>query len=134
MRKSTKKLEQIWVLSIVVIIIMLGMSNYVYRIWLGPEMNVSFRLSAIVALFLIINNISSIYVNLINGIGAIRVQLITYFVIATVSWPLMVMFSRYFGLVGVVCVPIIAVLILAVLAKIQLSKILGNRALGVWIK
>ena len=134
MRKSTKKLEQIWILSIVVIVIMLGICNYVYHIWVGPEINVSFKLSAIVALFLIINNISSIYINLINGIGTIRVQLITYLVIAMVSWPLMVMFSRKFGLVGVVCVPIIAVLILAVLAKIQLSKILGNSALGIWIK
>ena len=134
MKNITKKLEYIWLFSIIVVILMLGLCDYVYRIWVGGEISISFRLSVFVALYLLFNNISTIYINLINGIGCIRVQLIAYIVIALFSYPLMVMLGRQYGLVGIIVIPTIAVFILAILAKIQLKIVLSKRASGIWLK
>lgn len=134
MKNITKKLEYIWLFSIIVVFLMLGLCDYVYRIWVGGEISISFRLSVFVALYLLFNNISTIYINLINGIGYIRVQLIAYIVIAFFSYPLMVMLGRQYGLAGIIVIPTIAVFILALLAKIQLIKVLSKRASGIWLK
>ena len=83
---------------------------------------------------MIINNLGAIYLNLINGIGTVRIQLIVYFIFAVISWPLMVFLGREYGIVGIVLVPTMALLMLTTLAKLQLHKIMDNTAKGIWTK
>ncbi|MBO7418289.1 MAG: oligosaccharide flippase family protein [Bacteroidaceae bacterium] len=134
MKKVIRALEGLWVLSVLAILIMLVLSGWVYRIWIGNEVHVGEELSVVVALYMVVNNLGAIYMNLINGIGTIRIQLIIYFFFAMISWPLMVTFSHIFGLIGIVLVPALALLFQVLFGKIQITKITNQTAKGIWLK
>lgn len=134
MKQTIRKLEILWLLSVIVIVVMLVISNWVYMIWIGDEIEIEFILSVVMSIYMIINNLGAIYVNLINGIGAIKIQLIIYIIFSVVAWPLMVQFGREFGIVGIIMVPIVALFFLAVLAKMQLTRIMNHTAKGIWAR
>lgn len=134
MKKVVKGLERFWFFSSFAILVMLIVSNWVYRIWVGSDVMIDYSLSVAIAIYMIINNLGAIYLNLINGIGTVRIQLIVYFIFAVISWPLMVFLGREYGIVGIVLVPTMALLMLTTLAKLQLHKIMDNTAKGIWTK
>ena len=134
MKKVVKVLERFWFVSSIATLMMLIFSNWVYKIWVGSDVVIDFSLSVAIAIYMIINNLGAIYLNLINGIGTVRIQMIVYFVFALLSWPLMVLLGREYGVVGIVFVPTMALGMLATLAKLQLHRIMDNTAEGIWAK
>ena len=70
----------------------------------------------------------------INGTGKVRLQLITYFIIAIFAIPVMIFSSRRWGLVGIIIVPSIAFLVQFIICRIQLNKIINQTASGIWDK
>ena len=134
MKKVIRMLEGFWLLSVIAIFIMLAVSGWVYKLWIGTDVHVGEELSIVVALYMVINNLGNIYMYLINGIGSIRIQLIIYVIFAIFSWPLMITFSHLFGVIGVVLVPSLALFFQAVFGKIQITKITNQTAKGLWAK
>lgn len=134
MERSIKKLETIWLLSVLGSIVMILLADFFYEIWIGKDVQVHLSTTISIAIYITIFNIGHIYMYLINGIGTIRIQLIIYLVIALMAWPLMVLSCRLFGLPGVVIVPSMAILLQAVFGKIQISKIIHGHAYGLWMK
>lgn len=134
MERSIKKLEAIWLLSVLGSIVMILLADFFYEIWIGKEVQVHLSTTISIAIYITIFNIGHIYMYLINGIGTIRIQLIIYLVIALMAWPLMVLSCRLFGLPGVVIVPSMAILLQAVFGKIQISKLIHGHARGLWMK
>ena len=121
-------------LSVVALIIMLFGSNLFYKLWIGDKVLVRFSLSASIALYTAIYSLATIYMQLINGIGAIRLQLIIYVFGAIISYPLMVITCRFWGVEGVVVVPGLVVLLQVIVIGIQLNKILEGKEKGIWAK
>ena len=72
--------------------------------------------------------------NLINGIGAVRLQLIIYVIFAIISYPLMVFSAHNWGLNGILIAPSLCYLIQALLGRIQINKLLHSEAKGLWAK
>ena len=70
----------------------------------------------------------------INGTGKVRLQLITYTIIAIFAIPVMIYSSRQWGLVGIVIVPSIAFFAQFIVCRIQLNKIINQTATGIWNK
>lgn len=134
MERSIKKLETIWLLSVLGSIVMILLADFFYEIWIGKDVQVHLSTTISIAIYITIFNIGHIYMYLINGIGTIRIQMIIYLVIALMAWPLMVLSCRLFGLPGVVIVPSMAILLQAVFGKIQISKIIHGHAHGLWMK
>lgn len=134
MERSIKKLETIWLLSVLGSIVMILLADFFYEIWIGKDVQVHLSTTISIAIYITIFNIGHIYMYLINGIGTIRIQLIIYLVIALMAWPFMVLSCRLFGLPGVVIVPSMAILLQAVFGKIQISKIIHGHAHGLWMK
>ena len=134
MKKTKKMLEIVWMLSVVALIIMLFGSNLFYKLWIGDKVLVRFSLSASIALYTAIYSLATIYMQLINGIGAIRLQLIIYVFGAIISYPLMVITCRFWGVEGVVVVPGLVVLLQVIVIGIQLNKILEGKEKGIWAK
>lgn len=134
MKKVVKVLERFWFLSSFAILVMLIVSDWVYQIWVGSDVVIDFNLSVAIAIYMIINNLGTVYLNLINGIGTVRIQLIVYFVFAIISWPLMEFLGREYGIVGIVIVPTMALLMLTTLSKLQLHRIIEHQAEGIWSK
>ena len=134
MKNTLGKLEKVWLLAFVCGIIMLAISPYFYKIWIGNDVDVSLFLSFSVMLMILSRTLGNIYMFMINGIGTVRIQLITYIVFAIVAWPSLVYSCRWFGVCGIVIVPTIVYGIQSILARIQLNKHISNTAKGIWLK
>ena len=134
MKKVIRILEGFWILSVVGILAMLALSDWAYKLWIGNGICVGMNLSIVVAIYMVINNLSAIYMNLINGIGTIRIQLIIYIAFALISWPLMIALSHVLGLIGIVIVPAIALFCQALFGKVQINRIMNQTAKGIWLK
>ena len=70
----------------------------------------------------------------INGIGAVKIQFIIYFLFAVLSWPLLTVSCRMFGVNGALIIPTVVYAVQAIACKFQLSQILNNKARGILLK
>jgi O-antigen/teichoic acid export membrane protein len=134
MKRTIKALEFIWVGNSATGLLMCILAPYVYLLWVGANVEVSQELSLCVCVYVIILNLGNLYMYLINGIGTVRIQLIIYLSFAFVSWPLMTVACRLWGVAGVVVIPTIVMLFQAVFGKIQLRKLLDKTAKGIWLR
>lgn len=134
MKSVTSKLEMIGLASIPAAIIMVLLSDFIYQIWIGNDVTIRYSLSIMMAVYMVLNCIATIYMTLINGIGTIRLQLVLYVITAVFSWPLLAISCRSFGLTGVLFFPTIVFFLQAFVGKIQLTKILNKTAKGIWFK
>lgn len=134
MKSMVKKLQFCWYALIFVGLCMLVVSPIFYELWIGDSVYIPISLSCAM-LFLAINqSLGTIYMYLINGIGTVRIQLITYVIFAVISWPLFTFSAKLFGLNGIVLVPALVYLVQGILAKSQVSKIIKGTASGIWAK
>lgn len=134
MTETLSKLEKVWLLSVLAAILMLSVSQVFYRVWIKDSVSVPFTLSAAMAVFVLTKSLADIYMYAINGIGAIRLQLILYIVFAVISWPCLVWSCRILGVYGVLLFPSFVYVAQAVVGKIQLSKLISGTAVGIWGK
>lgn len=134
MKKSFEKLERIAILCVPLLCLLWIFSPYIYEFWLGESVATSMSVSAAVALFVLSKVWGGMYMYQINGTGKLRIQLLTYAVIAILAIPLMIILGRQFGLIGIVLVPSIAYLIQAFIMRVQLIKIINGVSNGWWNK
>ena len=134
MTSMVKKLNFGWYLSIGFCIILLAISPVFFRIWLGDSVEIPISLSIAMVLLISSQNLGAIYMNLVNGIGTVRLQLIIYLIFALISWPLYVFSCRYLGIVGATIIPVSINLTLGLVGRAQVHKILDKSATGIWIK
>ena len=90
---------------------------------------------SIAMFFLVVcQSLGSIFMHMINGLGTIRIQMITYILFALLAWPLFTVSARMFGLVGIIAIPCTVYFVQGLLGKIQLGKIINQKATGIWLK
>ena len=134
MKRTVRSLERLWAFTSVGCLVMFALSQPFYRLWVGSDVTVATSLSLAVAVYFIVSNLGNTYMYVINGIGTIRLQLLTYVAFALVAWPFMLWAGSYFGIVGIIMVPSVAMLLQALIGKIQLSKLLNKTAHGMWVQ
>ncbi|MFO8002217.1 MAG: MATE family efflux transporter [Marinilabilia sp.] len=135
-RKTIRKLVGFWGLSVIGSLIMLAISGWVYKIWVGDMVTVPIRLSALMMVFYMMKSWNNVFVYLINGVGKIRLQLYMSLVISVINIPLSIYFAKNLemGSVGVILGTIVCLLFGAVLHPLQYKKIINGTASGVWNK
>ena len=115
MKKTKGVLEKVWLLEIVAVGLMMIISPWFYKVWIGDSVKVGTLLSLGMAIYILVQSIGAVYMQLINGIGTIRIQLIVYVIFALVALPLMQYSCRAFGLVGVLVAPSLVYFVQALL-------------------
>ena len=128
------KLSTMWWISIPTVVLMLIVAPYVFHLWLGDNIIVPFHLSLCVAVYILLMSRANLFMYMINGIGAIKIQLLGYLIIAFISIPAIDYTSRVYGVGGIIIVPSIAYFVQSILCQIQLKKILNKKASGIWLK
>jgi O-antigen/teichoic acid export membrane protein len=131
-RKSMKDLTRIWLLLAAMGAIMLVFANTVFRLWVGPEIKVSFLLSASIVTYIMVNNWCAIFSIFQNGVGKLKLQLYSGIFGAIVNIPLSLFLGKQIGIVGVVLSSLLLATINAIWAPIQCRKIINRTAKGVW--
>ncbi|MCK5137860.1 MAG: MATE family efflux transporter [Bacteroidales bacterium] len=134
-KRTIRKLVKIWIIFSLGSLILVATGSLFFKLWVGEKVKVSFE----ILLFLGLNNIlltwTSIFMQFINGIGKIRLQLTIALIEGIIFIPLCLFLgSSKMGLIGILIAGTIIGLINAIWAPIQYKKIISNNAKGIWAK
>jgi len=134
-RKIVKKYLKLFVVITILGFIMLLIADYVYTIWIGKNIiSIPFTLSLWGLLYILTGAFSGIFVNTLNGIGAIRIQFLL-----SLFTPLLYIFLCIFfishlhwGIYAVFIAAIISNINGFLVAPIQFVKIFLHNKKGIW--
>lgn len=133
MKNIYKKMILIYLLSTIVLIIMLLVSPFAYKIWIGEKVQISYLMTIIVGIYMILHTWDALQVQLINGTGKLKLQTYVTLLGLILHIPLSLFLGRFIGAIGVVCSMIFINLIYSTCFTIQIHKILNRTAKGIWI-
>jgi O-antigen/teichoic acid export membrane protein len=133
-KKSVHNIQKLWLAIPVILFFMVFISDWFYNFWIGKPLVIPTQLSIVMAVFVALITFNMIYVNFINGIGKIRLQLITSIISMLINIPLSIFFAKYLelGSTGVMLATCISLCYSIVLRPIQYRKIINNSAKGIW--
>ena len=134
MTSISRRLERIGLLCVPALILLWCVSPFVFKLWLGDSVQTSLSVSAVIAFYVLSKVWGNIYMYQINGTGKLRIQLLTYMIIAFLAIPMMSYLGKLWGIVGIVLVPSVAFAIQLIVMKIQLNKIINRTSFGWWNK
>lgn len=132
MTKTYHKMLKVTFGIIGLLIGMTCISPIVYDIWVGGKIEISLIMTVVIAINLILQTLNTLNVNIINGIGTVKLQ--TYLVCIGLLFhiPLSFFYGEYFGSIGVVLSMITIRLIYLPFYFIQVHKLLKQKAYGIW--
>ena len=130
---KVKKLVIIWMLFVIGVFFVSLIFNNIVSIWLGNNADeYDPWLIALFASYCAITSFTAIFVNVLNGIGAIKVQFMLGVIEAIINIPLSIFFARYceMGIFGVkfatlIC-SLMSLFILPLNAIMILKKYVGD--------
>lgn len=131
---SMKKVEKLLIASFGVLLVMVLLSEYVYRIWIGGDIHIPLSFSLTMGLYTYILVISLSYSSFLNGIGKLRLQVINIILAAIIFLPLTYLLGNLYGMTGIVVSLILVNGSGAILNFIQFDKLVKGSAKGLWIK
>jgi O-antigen/teichoic acid export membrane protein len=133
-QKTMSHIHKILLLAYGVIVLMVCAAQMVYRIWVGPEIEIPFTMSLFIGLYFAILISSLSYSNFLNGLGKLRVQTINTVTVAILFYPICTILGQSLGILGIVCGMCLLNLSSLVLNKIQFEKVISGKANGIWNK
>jgi len=135
-RNSIKKLNQIWLLFAIIVIIVLLFSPLFFKFWVGEKVQIPFILSVSFALYVIVLSWTSIYAQFLNGTGKIKIQFYISIIQCITNIPLAIFLAKAlgWGTVGVIMATNINLILAAIILPIQARKIYNQQAFGIWSK
>ncbi len=134
MKNSRRQLEKVCLLLSILLLIMLIFSNLFFQLWVGNSVKVPFQLSLLICFYILLMLRSSIHLNILNGIGKIKIQMWSNLFLCVLNIPITVILGLRFGLNGVVIGNILMILPNIIWAPMQTNLILKNEASGIWNK
>lgn len=135
-KKSVSNIQKLWLLVPIGLIGMVFLADWFYQLWVGDKVLVPLKLSLSMALFVVLLTFNMIYVNFINGVGKIQLQLITSLISMTINIPLSIYLGKYLGWgpTGVILATCFSLVYSVILRPIQYYKLINNNAKGIWNK
>ena len=129
-KKEINNLLLMWGIFIIGVIVVSFLFNWIVKIWLGEEAFVyESSLIVVFALFTILNAFGAIYVNVANGLGVIKLQMICAIIGALVNIPLSILLADTcgMGLTGIRLATIICCFGSMFLVPIQIHNFIKRR-------
>lgn len=135
-KKSMKGITKIWGVLIFVTILLLIFSNLFYALWVGKDLIIPFKLSCLMAFYVVLASWNNIFAFFINGVNKIKLQ--TYYSVLAmlINIPLSIFFVKNLntGSLGVILATCISLSLGAIIGPIQYKKIIRGSARGIWNK
>ncbi len=135
-KKSVNNIQKIWLLIPVGLVGMVFCADWFYQLWVGDKIKVPLKLSIAMAFFVFLLTFNMIYAYFINGVGKIKLQLITSLISMIINIPLSIYFGKYlgWGSTGVILATCVSLGYAVILRPIQYYKLINNTAKGIWNK
>lgn len=134
MQQMVRKLENVLLLLVPLLLIMLLLSNFIYKWWIGNSIEIPLSISISVACYFLFQISGTVYMYIVNGTSKVRLQLLIYFFSALFAIPLITYFCRKYGISGALLFPTAVFAFQTIMSKIQINKIVNNKAKGLWNK
>lgn len=134
MRGIYSKMTKVYYLITAAIIVLVMISPFVYDFWIGDKVSMPLMMTVVVAAYMIINMWDSLQVNVINGIGKLKVQMRVTSIGLVVHLPLSYFLGHYIGCYGVLLSMILIVTLYSVVMTIQTKRLLAKTATGIWVE
>ncbi len=131
-KTAVGSIQKLWLGLSACVLVLLVCSPAIYRLWLGNSVRISFGLSAVMALYTITFIWQAIYVQFLNGIGKMRLQLYLCLASLLFNIPLSIFLGNRIGVAGVTLSNVIVFVVMAILFSIQTKKLLNGTAKGVF--
>ena len=102
MRSMYSKMIKVYLSSVISIVFMVLVSPFVYELWIGDKAEISFLMTILVAVYVVLNSWDSLQVMILNGIGAVKLQVYVTMIGLICHIPLSLGIGNYIGGYGVV--------------------------------
>ena len=134
-RQATGKLKIMTIAILLGMMFMVAISSYVYDFWIGEEVNISFPMTIVMALYIFILIYSMRYSYFINGIGTLRLQIIFTTGAAILFIPLAYWITMWKHDIIYFMLVMCAINTPGVIVnRIQFQKLINGSATGIWKK
>lgn len=134
-RRAVRKYRKLAFLTLLCGLVMLALSGWVYRWWIGDAVRVGWPVSCWMLVYFMTMVYGAIYVYFVNGIGALKIQYLSSLISPFLFFGLVLLFCRVFGM-GIHAILIASVLAnynALILAPLQYYKIIIKQKRGIWI-
>lgn len=129
-----KKLVKVWLFLLIMAVIMLFLSPYVYELWIGNAVIIPFSISLLVTILALINSWNSIFSQFLNGVGKIKLQMNIALIAAFFNVPLSIYLGKVIGFQGILIANVLVLTPGLVIYPIQYYKIISGKATGLFNK
>jgi O-antigen/teichoic acid export membrane protein len=133
-RQADRRMKVIMLAIAGILALMVVVSPYVYRLWVGDMCQVPFSITVMMAVYIFLLTLSTRYSYFINGVGTLRVQLymtVMVIVFIPLAWYASYLTHDILYFMAVMCICIAPSVLVN---KIQFSKLLKGTATGIWGK
>lgn len=128
-------LNKLLLLIALAVVVLLALSKPAFALWIGTDVEVPFTMTAIVGLYILVILTSMRYSWVLNGIGALNLQLCMTILAAVLYIPLTLATSRLTHDINWLLIVMCLVNVPGLLVNmIQYYKIINGTATGVWRK
>ncbi|BAP55997.1 polysaccharide biosynthesis protein [Thioploca ingrica] len=126
---SLKKLNLLMLPIIIVVMFIALFAKNIIKVWIGKDLGIDTNLVIFMGIFVIILTWNNIYAYFLNGIGAIKIQIYSAVLAASINIPLSIFLSYncHFGLSGIILATIISLSFFAILGPLQTFYILAKK-------
>lgn len=135
LKSSNMYLDRLILSILIIIFLMVMISPFFYKIWIGDVTCIPFDMTVMMALFMSITICSLRYSYILNGFGILHLQLIMTVIAAVLFVPLSIFVSyetnNIVAFMGIMCLVNLPGL---VVNFVQYRKVMNNTAKGIWIK
>jgi exopolysaccharide biosynthesis WecB/TagA/CpsF family protein len=97
-RGAVTSLRKAWIGFVVLGLLMLVASPWIYSLWFGSSIRISFGLSSGILIYVALVNLGYVFTPFINGSGKIKLQLVCSIIGMVLNIPLAILLSHYFSL------------------------------------
>jgi O-antigen/teichoic acid export membrane protein len=135
LNKTLKRLNILSILFSVGIILMVLLSDWIFKIWIGDEVKIPQSLTVALAFYTIMQIVIAPYSNFINGFGKLKFTMNLTAIGVSLYFILIYFFGRIFtNSTGIVLAIIIPYFIGGIIQPMQTYRILKGTATGIWNK
>lgn len=133
MNRIYKRMVHIYYASGILMFMMIVLSPVAYRVWIGDKSEIPFIMTLSVGIYILLTTWDSLQVQLINGVGAIKLQAYVTTIGIVLHIPLSLFLGSYIGAIGVIFSMSLITVIYILFFTTQIRRILKQTATGIWI-
>lgn len=129
-----RRLIKIFCVTIVGVVIMVVVSPFVYRWWVGDNVNITIYQSILVGTYVLIAVWGNIHGTLINGMGKVWFQVYYSLAIMALFIPLTLVLGHTFDIYGILLAMILVNVPGFICGRYQVIRLINGTAVGIWNK